>query len=60
MEQLVSRLGVSLVIAAALISSALVIRSADNSANYVNLIGVGGFVVAVCGLTVFLLRSLRS
>ena len=60
MNQLASRLGISLIIAAGLISSALVITAGRGVGDTITLVGAGGFVAALIGLVMFTLSVLRS
>jgi ubiquinone biosynthesis protein len=60
MNQLASRLGISLIISAGLISSALVMTAGRGMGDTITLVGVGGFAAALIGLAVFILSVLRS
>jgi hypothetical protein len=57
---LASRLGISLIISAGLISSALVITAGRGVGDTITLVGAGGFVAALIGLVMFTLSVLRS
>ena len=60
MNQLASRLGISLIISAGLISSALVITAGRGVGDIITLVGAGGFAAALIGLVMFILSVLRS
>lgn len=60
MNQLASRLGISMIISAGLISSALIIAAGRGGGDVITLVGAGGFAVALIGLVVFTLSVLRS
>ena len=60
MNQLASRLGISMIISAGLISSALIIAAGRGGGDVITLVGAGGFAVALIGLVVFSLSILRS
>lgn len=60
LNQLVSRLGVSLILSAGFIGSALIVEAGRAPGDIVTLIGAGGFAVAIVGLIAFLLSALRS
>lgn len=60
LNQLVSRLGVSLIIAAGLISSALIVTAGQASGGITTYVGVGGFAIALVGLIAYLAASFRS
>lgn len=60
MNQLVSRLGISMLLSAGLIGSALVVEAGQASHSILTLVGAGGFVVAMVGLLVFLISANRS
>ncbi len=60
MNQLASRLGISLIISAGLISSALVMTAGRGSDDILTLVGAGGFAAALVGLAVFIISVVRS
>ncbi|NLU46995.1 MAG: AarF/ABC1/UbiB kinase family protein [Syntrophomonadaceae bacterium] len=60
LNQLVSRLGISLIISAGLISCALIVTAGRGGGDILTWVGAGGFAAAVIGLAVFLVSVLRS
>ncbi len=60
LNQLASRLGISLIISAGLVSSALIVTAGRGGGDVLTLVGAGGFAAALIGLTAFIISILRS
>ena len=60
LNQLASRLGISFIISAGLISSALIVTAGRGSDDILTLVGAGGFAAALVGLAVFIISVVRS